>query len=446
VAHPLIRRRGLLAGLLGAAVAPRALARGRSPIGGRLGLRVPWPAGPIDPHRLDDPLAAIFGEALFDTLYAAGDGGAIVPALAESEPELDGGQLRVKLRSGLRTAHERPFGAKDAALSIARARASGARGWLGDVPPPRADGESLVFATKDAARLARALASPIVAMVPAGFSPEAPDGTGPFRCALRPGAVVLTQNRLAARGPSLLEEITVRAAPNVAASLLAFEGGTDDVGWFERGLYTARAGSKAFDFGGVGWVVLCTGRDANDWDAPGVAQSVADGIPSAPLANLHLGPAWPKAAPQGWGGPPVSLLVREGAPWMIDVANAVAATITRPSHEVTVKAVSAAELASRRTSRLFGLALDVVRNVGGGSIGAIAALATADGSARATEIMQHPPRLGDVTARTLTRTFRLGVVGDIGVRGGRVPDLVLAPSAQGFGFDLGASYRAAPRK
>ena len=436
-----MKRRAFLGGLAAAAIASHASARGRTFVGGRVALRIPWPVGPIDPHRIDDPLAAIFGEALFDTLYAQTPDGQLVPSLAETEPEPDGANLRVKLRAGLRTAREKPFGTKDAAASIARARGSGGRGWLADIPAPRDDGRALVFATKDAARLTRALASPIVSMVPVGFNPESPDGTGPFRHGIRDGAMLLTRNRLAARGPAFLDEITVRAASNVSASLLAFEGGSDDIGWFERGLHSVRAGSSRFDYGAVGWAVLFTGRDATAWDGPGIAQSIADGIPYSRVANLHLGAAWPETSVQGWGGPPVTLLVREDSPWLVDVANAIAATITRPSHEVTVKPVPAAELASRRASRMFGLALDVVRNIAPGSASAMVALATADNPTRAEEIMQHPPKLGDVAARTLTRTLRAGVIGEVRVVGGRANDLVLAPSGNGFGFDLGASFR-----
>jgi peptide/nickel transport system substrate-binding protein len=438
-----MRRRSFLAGLFATALASPSHARGRTPVGGRVSLRVPWPVGAVDPHRLDDAASAIFGEALFDTLYAQTPEGQVVPALAESEPEPDGSSLRVRLRADLRTARDRPFGTKDAVASIARARASGARGWLGDIPTPREDGRSLLFATKDAIRLVRALASPIVAMVPAGFSPDAPDGTGPFRFGMRDGAMLLTRNRLAACGPAFLDEITVRSAPNVAASLLSFEAGTDDIGWFERGLHDPRAGSKSFDFGAPGWAVLATGRDALSWDAPGVAQRIADGIPYSRLSSLHLGAPWTADAEQGWGGPPVTLVVREDAAWLVAVANAIAATISRDGHEVTVRPVGAGEFASRRSSRMFGLALDVVRNVAPGSLGPMVALATSENPSRAQEIMQHPPKLGDVAARTMTRTLHCGVVGEIRVVGGRVPDLVLAPSGAGFGFDLGASYRLA---
>jgi peptide/nickel transport system substrate-binding protein len=440
-----LNRRAFLAGATLAASATLAgplSARGRTPVGGRISLHVPWPFGALDPHRIDDPCAAIFGEALFDTLYAQAADGSIVAALAEADPEPEGATLRVKLRPGLRTARDRPLTTKDAAWSIGRARGMGARGWLADVPPPRDDGRSLVFATKDAARLVRALASPLVAIVPTTFSAESPDGTGPFRFGMRDGAMVLTRNRLAARGPAFLDEVVVRAAPNVAKSLLSFESGADDIGWFERGLHEPRAGSKGFDFGAVGWAVLFTGRDANDWDGTGIAQRICDGIPFTRVSNLRLGAPWTPDAEQGWGGPPAQLIVREDAPWLVDVANAVAATISRPSHEVTVRPVPATELAARRGSRMFALALDVVRTVAPGSLSAMVALATADNPVRAQEIVQHPPKLGDVAARTLTRTLRAGVVGEIRIVGGRIPELSLAPSSNGSGFDLGASFRA----
>lgn len=417
-----------------------ASARPRTPAGGRLAFRMPWPLASIDPHRIDDPCAAFFGDALFDTLYALTPDGQVVPGLAEGEPEPDGPNLRVKLRTGLRTARERPFLTKDAAWSLARARGSGARGWLADVPAPRDDGRALVFAMRDAARLARALASPLTAMVPIGFLPETPDGTGPFRFGQRDGALLLTRNRFAARGPAFLDEVVVRPAPDVSASLVAFEAGTDDLGWLERGLHEPRAGSKSFDFGAVGWVTLFTGRDAGAWDNPGTAQSICDAIPYARLSDLHLGPAWTTEPAAGWGGPPTPLLVRDDAPWLVAVAQAVAATISRPAHEVTVKTVPAAELASRRGTRMFGLAVDVVRSAAPGGLGAMIGLATADSPTRAQELMAHPPKIGDVAARTLTRTLHAGVIGELRVVGGRMPDVVLASGA--LGVDLGSSFRA----
>lgn len=429
---------------IGARAMP-AFARGRTAIGGRIALRVPWPVASIDPHKLEDATAAIFAEALFDTLYAKDESGVLAGSLAEADPEPDGAALRVRVRSGVKTAKGRPFDARDAAASIARARGLGARAWLADIPAPRIDGKTLVFAMRDAGRLMRALACPLVAMVPSGFNPDAPDGTGPMRFSTRADATVLSRNSLAARGPSFLEEVVIRSAPDLAASLRAFESGTDDVGWLGSGLHEPRAGSRPFDLGTVGWAMLFTGRDAATWDAPGVAQQLCDGIPHARLAHLAIGPAWTPNAAQGWGGPPTTLFVRDDAPWLVELAKAIAATISQASHEVTAKPVPAAELAQRRTSRNHGLLLDVVRPLTHGSFGAMVAFSTADAAPTAATIVQKPPKLGDVPARTLTRTLRCGVVGEIRVQGGRAPDVTLAPSSFGGGFDLGASTRARSR-
>lgn len=404
-------------------------------------MRVPWPVASVDPHKLNDPFAALFGRALFDGLYAWGPGGQIVPALAEAEPELDGATLRVELRSGLRTASDKAFGPKDAAWAIARARGDGAHGWLADIPAPRVVGRALVFPMRDGGRLVRALASPIVAMVPMGYRADAPDGTGPFRFGGRDGAVVLTRNPRAACGPAFLDEVVVRPAPRVEASMRAFEAGTDDIGWFERGLHEPRTGSERFDCGSVGWVALSTGRAAGSWDGPGIAQRIANGLPYARLQSLHVGAPWAPEPELGWGGPPASLIVRSDAPWLVEVARAIAATITRPSHEVTVQPLPAAELAAKQRARQYALSLDVVRSVAPGGLGALVALATAESPARARGIMLHPPKLGDVPPRTTTRTLHSGIVGEVRVVGGLMPELVLARAGDGAGFDLAASYR-----
>jgi peptide/nickel transport system substrate-binding protein len=450
-----VSRRSALTGItatlaLGVGASPlftedSAYARGRTPVGGRIAVRVPWPILTIDPHRLDDGAAAIFGEALFDTLFARDETGAFVASLAEAEPEPEGASLRVRLRTGLRTAKGRAFDARDAAAAIARSRGLGGRAWLADIPTPRVDGRSLVFAMRDASRLVRALASPIVAMVPSGFSADAPDGTGPLKFATRGDEVVLVRNPLAARGPAYLEEVVVRAAPDLASSLRAFESGADDLGWLGSGLHEPRSGSRPFDHGAVAWAVLFTGRDALAWDVPGVAQRICDEIPPARLSYLALGPAWTTETEQGWGGPPTVIHVRDDAPWLGELAKAIAATISRPSHEVTAKPIPASELASRRAARNYTLALDVVRPVAPGSFGAMVALATADNAGRASELMQHPPKLGEIPARTMTRTMRCGVVGEIRVQGGRAPDVQLAASSAGSGFDLGASTRTRAR-
>ena len=248
-----MRRRELLAGAtslaLASLVSQAARARGRTPYGGRVVLHAPWPLAALDPHRLDDPAVAFFGEALFDTLYARDDTGALVASLAEGDPEVDGGTLRVTMREGVRFASGAAFDARVASASIARSRSRDGSAWLAEVPVPRVAGSALVFAMRDARKLVHALASPVVAMVPPRFSPERPDGTGPLRAELQAGGLLLTRNTLAAGSPAFLDVIEVRRATDLVTSLRAFESGTDDLGWLGSFLHEPRSGARSFDAG-----------------------------------------------------------------------------------------------------------------------------------------------------------------------------------------------------
>ena len=398
-------------------------------VGGRVSLRVPWPILAIDPHRLEDATAAIFGEALFDTLYARDEAGAFSASLAEADPEPEGASLRVRLRTGLRTAKGRAFEARDAAAAIARSRTLGGRAWLADVPPPKVDGGSLVFAMRDASRLVRALASPIVAMVPIGFASDAPDGTGPMKFVVRGDAVVLARNPLAARGPSLSRRgrpsgrsrisrrrcVPSRAAPTTSA------------GWAPASTSRApaRAPSTSAPQGGRSSSPDATRHLGR---ARASRSGICDGIPPARLSYLALGPAWTTEPEQGWGGPPTSLHVRDDAPWLVELAKAIAATISRPSHEVTAKPVPRAEICAAAHVAQPHAALDVVRPVAPGSFAAMIALATADNALRASELVQHPPKLGEVPAAHDDPHDALRRGREIRVQGGRAPDVQLAAS------------------
>lgn len=440
---PSISRRAFSLGAASLLVSRKlALASPRSPIGGKAKLRLPWPLASIDPHRLDDFAAAILGPALFDSLYAIDSSGEPVPALAESMPTSDGaGGLRVTVRQGLTTAHGSAIDARDVSLSIARSRSHGGAGWLAALPSPKREGEkSLTFATTDAAALARALASPITAIVPLSFDPSRPDGTGPFKADHKDAMLVLTRNSRAAMGPSLLDGIDVAAGDDLAASLRAFESGEDDIGWLGSGLHEPRTGSKTFDAGAIGWAVLVIGREASSWDSPGIAQRVCDGVAPSRLAYLSMGPPWASSGAVAWSGPPIDLLAPSDSPWLVELAKAVAAAISQTSHEVTPRFVSAADFAQRRKGRNFPLAVDAVRMLGPGALGAMTALASADPSASAVDLVRHPPKLAELPARSLTRTLRLGVLGEVRVQGGRVADLSLPTGRSGI--DWGLASRA----
>ncbi len=437
--EPRVSRRAALGFALGAGLGGirSAGARGRSPVGGRASLRVPFGMASVDPHRLDDPLGALLGDALFDVLYTR-DG---VPALAEAEPEADGDGFVIRVRRGVTTAEGRPIDARDVAHSLARARRLGARAWLGEVPTPERRGnDALRFATRDAARLVQALSSPLTAVVPIAFDPERPDGTGAFRAERRDGGFALVRNARAARGPALLDEIVIRPAADLASSLRAFEAGTDDVGWLGAGLHAPRPNAKSFDVGSAAWVVLRVGRDAGAWDAPGVMQRILDGLAPAKLTFLGLGAPWRQERDEGWGGPSGDLLVRDDAPYLLEVARTVAALLSRPGHELTPKPTPARDIATRRGKREHLLILDLARPFAPGALGAWTALASVDEPSAATELPKRAPRLAEAPARTLTRTLRVGVVGELRVQGARVPDLALP--AGDAGWDLALASRA----
>ncbi len=416
------------------AFSERAFARGRSPVGGRVQLRVPWPLAALDPHKLDDMACAIFGGAVFDSLYAM-EGSRVVAALAETLPEAGEGGLRVRMRGGLTSSGGRGIGAREAIASIARARNGDARAWLADIPlPRRIDDLTMHFAMTDSAKLASFLASPLCAIVTGSN-----DGTGAF-AATHPSGLTLARNARAAMGPSALDSITVRPSADLADSLRSFEGGTDDIGWLGLGLHDPRVGARPFDAGSVGWALLRTGHDAGTWDTPGVAQRLADGIAPSLLAHLAPGPPWTVEPDQGWGGPPCELLVRDDAPYLVELARAIAAALTRPSHEVTPRAIAASTLRERRASRAYALAIDAVRPFAPGLLGTLAALATSDNPELAMDAVRHPPRVADLPPRTIARTMRMGVVAEIHVQGGRIPDLSL-PQLPSGGVDWASASR-----
>jgi peptide/nickel transport system substrate-binding protein len=404
-------------------------------------MHLPWPvAGGLDPHKLDDFLAALLGDSLFDTLYAFDESGALVPSLAEGEPEPMGGALRVKLRPGLRFASGRALDARAAAFAIARARAGGGAAWLAEVPGAKVDAGALLFATRDAGALAHGLASPLAAIVPPGFAPERPDGTGPFWARVSADGLVLVRNPLSARAPAFLDEVTLRFAPDLSTSLRAFESGADDVGWLGSFLHEPRPGARPYDAGAIGWAILRTGREAGALDVPGTAQAIADGVPHAVLASLVVGPPWSTPTPFTWTGAPCDLLVRDDSPWMVELAKTFAAALSAPSHEVTVRPTGALDLAQRRAARSFALMLDIARPVGPGALGGLLGLTSADDLRAASTLARRPPRGGELSPRTITRTLRLGVVGELRVQGGRAGDLALPTLTAMPALDFGAAH------
>ncbi|MRG96899.1 hypothetical protein GF068_33995 [Polyangium spumosum] len=441
-----LSRRTFLGASLGSALAlaaSGARALGRTPQGGRFSLHLPWPTRSIDPHDLRDPAAALFGAAIADPLYTLDAAGHPAPALAQSLPTREALGTVVRLREGLRTARKAPLGAADVIFSIERARGRGAAALLAEVPRPAPypkDPLAIVFGTTDPHKLARALSSPLVSVVPRRFDPRAPDGTGAFRAECGDRGIVLSRNPFAARGAAFLDGIEVTRADDLATSLRRFEAERDDVGWLGLGLHGERRGAVRFDLGRVAWIVLQIGPQAGHFALPSVAQRLVDAVPPERLSHLGLGPLPPASGDPGWGGPPAELLVDEASAHLVEVARTVAPILSRPGHEVTVSTIARAELGRRRSKGQATLSIDVVRAALPGPLGGWLSLATADDPARARELASKPPKLApNAPARALTQGLRVGVLGELRVAGGLIPELVLARG--GEGWDLGASFR-----
>ncbi len=439
-----LRRRALLAGAAAiaaaAATAPReAVALGRTPVGGALEMALPWGIDGLDPHDAHDAIAALFAPAVFDALYATNEGGAVHPALAAAAPVRDGAGVIVRLRPGLRTAAGVSIGARDVAQSIERARRSGAAALLeplGEARVAPEDPLAIVFRRADPAAVARALASPLAAIVPRGFDPRTPDGTGAFAATLAGGGLQLVRNGSAARGASWLDRVVVRPAADLREALRTFESGSTSLGWLGSGLFGRRPDAAPFDLGAAALVALVVGQDLGAHARPGGAQALCDGIPRDRIAHLGLGELPPGEPAARWTSEPVELCVESSAPHLLEIARAVAASLSTPGHEVTPRPVTR-KVALQRARR-EALALVVVRPLIAGLDGARLALTQVEDAARARSITAGAPRPG--SARTTTGSLRVGVLGDLRVSGGVVRDVILARDPAG-GWDLGASHR-----
>ena len=412
-------RRALCAGLLASS---GALALGRIPYGGRLRIKLPWPIGGIDPHALDDAAAALLGPAIADSLYALDSAGRPYPTLAATLPERTPRGVRVTLRPHLLSARGAVLDARDVLFSLARAKKAGALGLLSPFGSPeheRGDGLSVVFPNADPNELALALASPVTALLPRGFSRLKPDGTGAFQADPGRGTLLLQRNVKAARGPSFLASIDVARARDLADALRSFEAGELDLGWLGAGYHRPRPGAVRFDAGLFGWVVLRTGREAGAWGAPGVVQRLLDAIAPSELAHLGVHGMPAASGTPGWGGAPGELLVFDDCPHLIEIARALSALLHRPGHEIASVSRPRRELEQRRASRQFALMLDFVRRIGPpGRATALALLTAADPA-----LARRPPRRGSLEPRQLTRTLPLGVVGELRIAGAHLPKL-----------------------
>lgn len=407
---------------------------GRTPHGGVLRLSVPWPVGALDPHAIDDACAALFGAAVAEPLFALDARGRPYPTLAACPPEKGTKGAVLRLRPFLKSGRGQPLDGRDLIYSWQRARARAAAGLLGPYGEPfhdREDGLAVVVPGAEPEALALALCSPVTALVPRGFDPRRPDGTGPFTATLSGNHLRLDRNAFAARGAPWLDAIEVKRATDLADALRAFEAGEVDVGWLGRGLHRPRAGATDFVGPSLGWATLRTGRGARTWGAPGVAQRLLDGIDPARLDHLGLGALPPAQGAARWGGDPAVVLVRNDAPQLGRIAGAVASALGQPGHELTVESRPASEIERRRRDGDYALMVELVRAIGAGAeLAQLALLAAADPA-----MARRPPRRAEPSVRVVGRTLSLGVIGEIGVRGAETGRIRGVPT-----WDFGAMY------
>ncbi|HEY3495906.1 MAG TPA: hypothetical protein VGK73_14510 [Polyangiaceae bacterium] len=427
-------RRAFLAALFASGAAS---ALGRTPVGGTLRLTLPFGGGRLDPHAADDPLAALFGPAVADPLFGLDASGRAYPTLANALPERTPSGARVVLRAGLTSARGKRLDARDALFSWVRARASGGAAVLAELPEPQLDrGDPLAFLVPGVApdALAFALASPLTALVPRGFSPAAPDATGAFRATLGEASLLLEQNENAARGAAFLARVEVTLVSDLAEALRAFEADRADFGWLGGGLHRPRAGSVAVEGPTFGWAVLRTGRDAGRWGAPGIAQQLLDRISREPFRPFGIvGPAGsgPGAV---WGGGPAELLVSSAAPQLARAAETLSSLLSTSAQVITARPLERGEFEKRRATGRFSLLLDFVRIAGPPGRATLLSLL----AAASPELSARPPRAPSYEPAEVARTLPLGVLGSLRVSGARIPEL------RGLeGWQLGSAFRLA---
>jgi peptide/nickel transport system substrate-binding protein len=402
-------------------------------------IALPWPTAGLDPHAIDDAVSALFGALCADTLFATDGEGRVYPALADGMPEAAGKQLRVRLRPNLVTARGRPLDARDVLSSLNRAAKSGASGPLSALSPVRADPQDPLSIRVNAvppARAAELLALGVTAILPRGFSPKLPDGTGPFRVDVERGALACQRNLSAARGAAFLDSVHVRATPDLSESLRAFEAGETELSWLGQYLHKPRVGAQKLHAEPFGWVVLFSGDDAGSWGAPGVAQQLLDGIPKSQLTHLGVEPlASSSAGASSWGGEPTEILAPDDAPQLIAIARQLASVLGRPRHELRAAARPALELAYRIRTGRFALRVGFVRRLSPSFESALWSLTTAIDP----QLARKPPTVAGGDLRKVTRGLRAGIVGQLRISGAHAGGLVHVAQ-----WELGAVFRKRP--
>jgi hypothetical protein len=155
----------------------------------------------------------------------------------------------------------------------------------------------------------------------------------------------------------------------------------------------------------------------------------------ARFAHLGLVPPGARGGDAAWGGAPSELLVERGSPYLAEIANVVAAILSRTGHEIRPNPLPQVELRARIAEGRYALAIDFVRRLGPSPRHALLSLLAAADPALA----ERPPSGGPVDLDVVARTLRLSVLGELAVSGAHAPDVHGLEQ-----WDLGAVYRDPP--
>lgn len=402
-----------------------AAALGRIPLGGVVRSSLPWHLGSVDPHDINDPVAAFLAPLLYEPLFGLDASGTVYPTIAAALPTQHGAETRMTLRA-LRWSNGKRLTARDIAWSLERSRLRGGKALFAGLSAFDApDDVTLTTTGSSPDKLARILTSPLTAILSRESSARDSVGLGPFRGQLTGDRALLTRNPFAARGLPYLERVELQRAPSLADALRDFEAHQNNLGWFGRGLHEPRPESRLIDGGHAGWVLLHAGNQSGRWTRPGAVSSLVGTVSPASIERFGLQSAATSATPEPYSGAPCSLVVRQDAPYLVELAKALAALLGGAANSISVLGVSPQELTELKRSRQFGFLLDQVRSLGPTPHDHQLSLLTEAGLPYKPPRLPPSVRVEDVPA-AVCPTLSLAVVGSLHLIWATLPRFELA--------------------
>ena len=269
--------------------------------GGILRLSAPTPFTAPDPLRARTPFEAAIIDAVFDPLYRSDDAGTTEAVLAAGPPAISGSEVRIPLRTGVRTHDGRPLLPQDVLASLVRASRDATAGWLlggfrfeGGALAASLEGDNtlLLHRSRDAGDVARALAARSLAIA-VRRGPGLLVGTGPFAWRSVENGARLVEFRPSPSISPFLEAVRIDSPLPRNRALRAFELGQLDLSFFGAGLYD-RAGDVAVTTSraaGQGAVLIARNTAASVWRDQGSWEAFSGAIDRTRLTRAGIRPA-----------------------------------------------------------------------------------------------------------------------------------------------------------